>query len=148
MGTVAVIVGGVILCFLSATVLSILFSAASSVAMHLGSRAAKGIGMAFAAVVASGLGLTWTALLYLVAERIVSTGSAVAWVVWLRAVMRRKSTAHFRSARIAVHCRPHLRRSLGLYCFTAKVGASAVVMAADMGSSAFEAKPEKRWLTS
>lgn len=87
MGTVFVIVGGIVLCFLARTILSIVLSLLSGAA-YAGTRVVGKIpAILVASVVASVLGLTWTAFLYLWAERIVEADYAVAWVTWLMAIV-------------------------------------------------------------
>jgi hypothetical protein len=87
MGTLLVFGGGLVLWFLSASLVSIAFSLTIGAAYSLGKFAGNWLAFILASVVAVALGLTWSAILFLLADRIVEADYAVAWVTWAMAIV-------------------------------------------------------------
>lgn len=87
MNTLLVVVVGLVLVFLSSTLISILFSLVTAFAYSLGAKIKPIVGIVLGTLVLSGIALVWTALLYLVADKLSTSEFAVSWIIWSIAIV-------------------------------------------------------------
>jgi hypothetical protein len=87
MGSVAVVIGGMVFGRIGGALASIVISIVAALAYAGGRALGRPIGALSAALVAGALALVWTAAAFQIAQRLVDSDFGVRWVVWFTAVL-------------------------------------------------------------